>query len=54
MALRKEFTPEKIEEEQMEAKAERNAIFYPNFYNREVLNIAQDYVKALQSQSINK
>jgi carboxyl-terminal processing protease len=54
MALRQEFTPEKIEEEQMEAKAERNAIFYPNFYNREVLNIAQDYVKALQSQSITK
>lgn len=54
MALRKEFTPEKIEEEQMEAKAERNSIFYPNFYNKEILNIAQDYVNALQTQSSTK
>jgi carboxyl-terminal processing protease len=54
MALRKESNPEKVEEEQMEAKAERKAVFYPNFYNQEVLNIAQDYVVALQQKPLSK
>lgn len=54
MALRKELNSEKVEEEQLEAKAERNSIFYNNFYNQEVLNIAKDYVVALESKSTTK
>ncbi|MEQ1825072.1 MAG: carboxy terminal-processing peptidase [Pirellula sp.] len=54
MAYRKETNTEKIEEEQIEAKAERNAVFYSNFYNHEILNIAKDYVVAIESRSTSK
>jgi carboxyl-terminal processing protease len=51
MASRKELTTEKVEEEQLEAKAERNAVYYKGFYNQEVLNIASDYISLLQQRN---
>jgi carboxyl-terminal processing protease len=51
LALRKELNSEKVEEEQMEAKAERSSVYYSNFYNQEILNIAKDYVVALQQKT---
>jgi hypothetical protein len=51
LALRKELNSEKVEEEQMEAKAERSSVYYSNFYNQEILNIAKDYVVALQQRT---
>jgi carboxyl-terminal processing protease len=47
MALRKELNSEKVEEDQFEAKAEREKIYYPNFYNQEILNVAKDYCDTL-------
>jgi carboxyl-terminal processing protease len=49
MARRKELRAEKEEEEQLDPKAERDKVFVDNFYNKEILNIAVDYVKALQT-----
>ncbi len=49
MARRKELRSEKEEEEQLDPKAERDKVFPANFYNEEVLNIAIDYINALQS-----
>jgi carboxyl-terminal processing protease len=54
MAYRKETNTEKVEEEQIEAKEERKSIFYSNYYNQEVLNIAKDYVVALEARSLTK
>ncbi|HUP81279.1 MAG TPA: tail-specific protease, partial [Pirellula sp.] len=39
---------EKDEDEQIEAKAERNKIYNPTFYNKEVINVARDYVESLK------
>ena len=50
MALRKELNSEKVEEEQIEAKVERSSVFYPNFYNNEIMSIAKDYVVALEQR----
>lgn len=36
------------EDEQLEAKAERNKIYNPTFYNKEVINVARDYVESLK------
>ena len=47
MARRKELNAEKEVDEQVEAKAERNKIYNPSFYNQEVINVARDYVDAL-------
>ncbi len=47
-ARRKELNSEKEEDEQVEAKSERNKIYNPSFYNKEVLNVAKDYVEALK------
>ena len=47
MARRKELNSEKEVDEQVEAKAERNKIYNPSFYNQEVVNVARDYVDAL-------
>ncbi len=47
MARRKELNSEKEVDEQVEAKAERNKIYNPSFYNQEVINVARDYVDAL-------
>ena len=47
-ARRKELNSEKEEDEQLEAKAERNKVYNPSFYNKEVLNVARDYVEALK------
>jgi carboxyl-terminal processing protease len=49
MARRKELRSEKEEEEQLDPKAERDKVFASNFYNEEILNIAVDYINALQS-----
>lgn len=49
MARRKELRSEKEEEEQLDPKAERDKVFAANFYNEEVLNVAIDYINALQS-----
>jgi carboxyl-terminal processing protease len=49
MARRKELRTEKEEEQQLDPKAERDKIFASNFYNEEIVNIAIDYIKALQS-----
>jgi carboxyl-terminal processing protease len=51
MARRKELSSEKEEQEQLEAKAEREKIFFSSFYNEEVLNVAIDYVRALQREN---
>lgn len=51
MALRKELNSEKVEEEQMEAKAEREKTFYPNYYNQEILAIARDYCEMLKNRN---
>ena len=48
MSRRKELSSEKEEQEQLEAKAEKDKVFAVNFYNEEILNVAIDYVKALQ------
>ncbi len=48
IARRKELNSEKEEDEQVEAKAERNKVYNPSFYNKEILNIARDYVEALK------
>jgi carboxyl-terminal processing protease len=48
MERRKELRADKEEEEQLDPKAERDKVFVDNFYNKEILNIAVDYVKALQ------
>lgn len=48
LARRKELNSEKEEEDQVEAKAERNKIYNPSFYNQEVINVARDYVEALK------
>lgn len=47
-ARRKELNSEKEEDEQIEAKAERSKVYNPSFYNKEVLNVARDYVEALK------
>ena len=39
---------EKDEDEQIEAKVERNKIYNPTFYNKEVINVARDYVESLK------
>lgn len=49
MARRKELRSEKEEEEQLDPKAERDKVFAANFYNEEVLNVAIDYINALQN-----
>jgi carboxyl-terminal processing protease len=49
MARRKELQAEKEEEEQLDPKAERDKVFPATFYNEEILNIAIDYINALQS-----
>jgi hypothetical protein len=51
MARRKETSMEKEEEKQLDGKAERDKIFLSDFYNEELLNVAIDYVKALQSEN---
>ena len=48
LARRKELNSEKEEDDQVEAKAERNKIYNPSFYNQEVINVARDYVDALK------
>ena len=50
-ARRKELNSEKVEEEQIEAKVEREKIFYPGFYNQEILNVTRDYVEALKTSN---
>ncbi len=49
MARRKDLNAEKEEEALFDPKKERDKIFADNFYNEEILNVAIDYVKALQS-----
>ena len=49
MARRKETSMEKEEEKQFDNKAERDKIFFSDFYNEEILNVAIDYVKSLAS-----
>jgi carboxyl-terminal processing protease len=51
MARRKELSAEKEEEKQLDGKAERDKVFTSDFYNEEILNIAIDYVKSLQSEN---
>jgi len=51
MARRKELSSEKEEQEQLEAKAERDKTYVNNFYNEEVLSVAIDYIKALQQEN---
>ena len=48
LVRRKELNSEKEEDEQVEAKAERNKVFNPTFYNKEIINITRDYVDALK------
>lgn len=48
LARRNELNSEKEEDDQVEAKAERNKIYNPSFYNQEVINVARDYVEALK------
>ncbi len=48
LVRRKELNSEKEEDDQVEAKAERNKIYNPSFYNQEVINVARDYVDALK------
>jgi hypothetical protein len=49
MARRDEVRSDKEEEEQLDPKAERDKVFASNFYNEEVINVAIDYINALQS-----
>jgi carboxyl-terminal processing protease len=51
MARRKETSMEKEEEKQLDGKAERDKVYLSDFYNEELLNVAIDYVKALQSEN---
>lgn len=51
MARRKDLSSEKVEEEQLDNKAEKEKIFNPTFYNEEILNITRDYVDALARNS---
>ena len=51
MARRKELSAEKEEEKQLDGKAERDKVFTSDFYNEEILNVAIDYVKSLQSEN---
>lgn len=48
LARRKELNTEKEEDEQIEAKAERNKVYNPGFYNQEIINITRDYIDALK------
>ena len=48
LARRKELNTEKEEDEQLEAKAERNKVYNPGFYNQEIINITRDYIDALK------
>ena len=48
LARRKELNSEKEEDEQLEAKAERNKVYNPTFYNQEIMNITRDYIDALK------
>jgi len=48
LARRKELNSDKEEDEQLEAKAERNKVYNPGFYNQEIINITRDYIDALK------
>ncbi|TWT55139.1 Tail-specific protease precursor [Rubripirellula amarantea] len=53
MARRKELDAQKEEEEEaLEAEINGEKIYRDNFYNREVLNIAADYVEGLRKQNL--
>ncbi len=51
LARRKELRSDKDEEELIDAKAERNKIYNPSYYNQEVLNVARDYVEVLKTSN---
>lgn len=51
LARRKELKSDKDEEELIDAKAERNKIYNPSYYNQEVLNVARDYVEVLKTSN---
>ena len=53
MARREELNAQKEEEEkEMEQQLGNEVIYRDNFYNREVLNIAHDYVDGLRKQNL--
>ena len=55
MARRKELDAEKEdEEEQLEQQIGNEVIYRDNFYNREVINIAHDYIEGLRKQNLAK
>ncbi len=51
LARRKELKSDKDEEELIDAKAERNKIYNPTYYNQEILNVARDYVEVLKTSN---
>ncbi len=53
MARRKQLDAQKEdEEEELQQQAGSEEIFRDNFYNREVINIAGDYIKGLREQNL--
>ncbi|MGI9471124.1 MAG: carboxy terminal-processing peptidase [Rubripirellula sp.] len=55
MARRKELDSQKEEEdEHMDQQVENEVIYRDNFYNREVINIASDYIEGLRKQNLAK
>ncbi len=51
-SLRSDLTTEKVREQFLESKAERDQVFYDNFYNRGIIHIARDYVDLLRSRKV--
>ncbi len=55
MARRKELDAQKQdEEEELEIQMGNEVIYRDNFYNREVINIAHDYINGLRKQNLAK
>ncbi len=55
MARRKELDAQKEEEdEHLDRQLENEEIYRDNFYNREVINIAYEYIQGLQQQNLAK
>lgn len=55
MARRKQLEAQKeIEQEELERQMGSEVIYQDNFYNREVINIAHDYIEGLRKQNLAK
>ena len=53
MARRKELDAQKEdEEEELEQQIGNEVIYRDNFYNREVINVAHDYIDGLRKQNL--